>query len=456
MNPLATTALLVYLVIAIVLRFTYGTYHPLWLAALTGALAVFAVVALAKRETAGKPTPSGAPELNRLLWVVVAIGATLLSVDPRLVTATTHAIFALRIECGLVALLAAVYAIRRLQQIEVLESTELRAAVICCAGLLMARALTILAAPAPAIDVYVTNTLACDHALAGENPYAAQYPDIYGGKYAYTQHFFYWPAYLLWALPFRALVGDIRYAVLAADLLTAVGLYVLGRRLQFPRSTSALLAAGWLSCPISLLVVELAWIDPVLVLGSVVLALALAYRRWVLTGLAIGALAATKQYGGLVGVLSLAYVASIDRRAALRAGIAAAVTWGALLAPYLWLDAASFYRSTIAVYLKQPLRADSLSWVAWFKNRLGFEPAGWALLAAYFGVLGAACWLLVWRSQGRLALWAAACALAYGAIFLLGKQAFCNYYYFVGFFVFLTFVLAVAEQQRTVPRTTHA
>jgi hypothetical protein len=235
-----------------------------------------------------------------------------------------------------------------------------------------------------------------------------------------------------------------------------MGLYALSRRLQFPRSTSALVAAGWLSCPISLLVVELAWIDPVLVLASVGLALALASRRWVLAGLAMGCLAATKQYGGLGGILALAYIASLDRRAALKASVAAAVTWLALLGPYLWLDAASFYRSTIAVYLRQPLRADSLSWVAWLRNQLGREPAGWALLLAYVSVLSVACWHLIWRSQGRLAVWAATCALTYGAIFLLGKQAFCNYYYFVGFFVFLTFLLALAEHPRTAARAAHA
>jgi hypothetical protein len=455
MSPLAITALLVYLVIAVVLRCTYGTYHPWWLAVLTAALGVFAVVTLARRRES-EPLPSGElVALNRLLWFVVAIGAGLLALDPRLVTASLRATVALRAECGLVALLAGLYAVRRLRGAELPEKVEWQAALICCAGLLFARALAILAAPAPAIDVFVTSTLACDHALAGENPYAAEYPDIYGGKFGYSQHFFYWPAYLLWALPFRAWAGDIRYALLAADLLAAVGLYALARR-ALPRSTAALVSAAWLSCPIGLLVLELAWIDPVLVLGSVGLTLALAYRRWLLAGLAMGALAAAKQYGGLVGVLALAYLASFDRRAALRAGLAAAAAWLAFLGPFLWLDAASFYRSTIDVYLKLPLRADSLSWVAWLRNQLGREPAGWALGAAYLGVLGVACWHLIWRSQGRLAAWAATCALTYGAIFLLGKQAFCNYYYFVGFFVFLTFVLALAERPRPAQRVVHA
>jgi hypothetical protein len=455
MSPLAVTALLVYVVIAVVLRCTYGTYHPWWLAVLTAALGGFAVVALARRRESDA-LPSGEPiALNRLLWIVVAIGTALLALDPRLVTTGAGSTVALRAECGLVALLAGLYAVRRLRRADVPEQMEWQAALICCAGLLFARALAILAAPAPAIDVFVTSTLACDHALAGENPYAAEYPEIYGGKFGYTQHFFYWPAYLLWALPFRAWTGDIRYALLAADLLAAVGLYALARR-TLPRSTAALVSATWLSCPVSLLVLELAWIDPVLVLGTVGLALALAWRRWLLAGLAMGALAATKQYGGLVGVLALAYLASFDRRAALRAAVAAAAAWLAFLGPFLWLDAASFYHSTVEVYLKVPLRADALSWAAWLHNQLGRQPAGWALAAAYLVVLAVACWHLIWRAQGRLAAWAATCALAYGAIFLLGKQAFCNYYYFVGFFVFLTFVLALAEGPQPAEKVAHA
>ena len=310
--------------------------------------------------------------------------------------------------------------------------------------LLVIRVATLQATPEPRIDVFVTNTFACDYLLAGNNPYAAWYPDIYEGASGYAPGFFYWPTYLYWATPFRALFEDVRFATLAADLLVSGLLLVAGIKLGLSRPAAALVPLVWLSHPVSLMVLELAWIDPVLILGIAGTALCLILRRWLALGIVLGLVAATKQYGGLVGLLSIAAVFAVQRKATPRVVVSAAVTWVAMLGPYVLLDWRSLYERTVGVYIHTPMRPDALSLVAMIRNEWGVEVPGFVLLPVYLAITIAACvWLA--RSDRGLHRWAGVLALCYGAIFLLGKLAFCNYYYVVAFLVLLATLLSVAR-----------
>jgi len=69
--------------------------------------------------------------------------------------------------------------------------------------------LVLLLVPQPFIDVFYFNTLGADHLLAGQNPYAFTYPDIYHGRYTYTVVYFYFPVTLLW-MTLGRLLGDVR------------------------------------------------------------------------------------------------------------------------------------------------------------------------------------------------------------------------------------------------------
>jgi hypothetical protein len=300
--------------------------------------------------------------------------------------------------------------------------------------------------------VFVTNTMACDYLLRGQNPYSAAYPDVYDGKYGYAPGFFYWPAYLVWVAPFRAALGDIRYGIVAADALTAVLLAAAGRKLGLSPYTAWLLPLVWLAHPVSLLVVELAWVDPVLVMGVAALAYCLIAQRWPAAGVAIGLVSATKQYGALVGLLTLVVVLVRHRRAVVPVVATASATWLAMLAPYVLLDGRAFYQRTVAVYVGGAVRTDALSIVALAKNVLGADVPGPWLLMAYLVIVAASVTWLARRRDVSLADWAAVNGLAYGAIFLLGKQAFCNYYYFVTFFLLVYVVASLAEDARRVAR----
>ena len=128
-------------------------------------------------------------------------------------------------------------------------------------SLLALRVLTLVASPQPQIDVFVTNNLACDYLLAGQNPYAATYPDVYKGTLPHLPGFFYWPALLYCLTPFRWR-GDVRDATIAADLITAAMLWASARQLRWQPLPAAFLLLAWLTFPVCLFVLEQAWVDP--------------------------------------------------------------------------------------------------------------------------------------------------------------------------------------------------
>ena len=126
-------------------------------------------------------------------------------------------------------------------------------------------------APDPFVDVFVFQYEASQALLAGLNPYAITYTDIYGpGSGLYgpglsdglrtTYGFVYPPLSLILALP-GYLVGDLRYAHLAAT--TAAGALIAYTR---PSRVAAAAAALFLFTPRFLHVVEQSWTEPFAVL----------------------------------------------------------------------------------------------------------------------------------------------------------------------------------------------
>jgi hypothetical protein len=99
------------------------------------------------------------------------------------------------------------------------------------------------------------------------------------------------------------------------------------------------------------------------------------------------------------------------------------------------------------VLASAPLRPDALSLVGLWLHLPVDEPSGseLALLAGSINLLaiGGSCWWL-YRTQNNSPLkWAGALMFCYFLFFFTGKFAFCNYYYFVSFFILSYFLLAL-------------
>lgn len=312
------------------------------------------------------------------------------------------------------------------------------------ACLIALRLLAIGASPDPWIDVFPINNQACDLIVAGENPYCGQYEDVYHGRYDYRPAFFYWPATLYFNVPFRQLLGDVRYGLVAADVLAAICLLLAARGTALTLRASTLVPLVWLAFPASLLVIEQAWIDPLLVLGAAATLVTLQRRRWWLCGIALGWTAATKQYAGLVGLMSLAWLAGRDFRATWRAGAAALATFAALMTPMIWWNPQAFYQSTIATYLDAVTRQDGLGIAALcLQHDIDVPRAVWSGIEIATIVSLCGCCAL---SRGRiddLRRWAVNLAAVFWTCFLFGKFAFCNYYYFVAVLLLICFIASL-------------
>lgn len=284
--------------------------------------------------------------------------------------------------------------------------------------------------PAPYIDVFVFEAQGADALMAGTNPYAMTFPNIYGHGDFYgpglVQNgrlmfgFPYPPLSLYLSTLSKWLTTDPRWAQLMALTLAAGFMaYAQGGRL------AAGAAALLLMTPRGVFVLEQAWTEPFLicllaasVFCSCRFPRALPY--------VFGLLLAVKQY--TVFMVPLVLLLTPLRGKALwgllwRAGATAV---GVSL-PMIVIDIPAFVRSVVTLQLHQPFRMDSLSYLSWWVSQGHPQPPVWV---AFAGVAVASA-VALWRAPRTPAGFAASIALVYGVFFALNKQAFSNYYYFV-------------------------
>jgi hypothetical protein len=284
--------------------------------------------------------------------------------------------------------------------------------------------------PKPWIDVWVNNTAAVDHFLNGVNPYTQDYPDIYHGAYDYKPGFLYFPGILYWFAPFRWLFGDIRYGFVFANLLIAGGCFRLARELKVPAVTAVAVVLAWLSFPVTFFVLEQAWIDTILGALAVLMFLGIVKKRWILTGICMGAAVAVKQYGFVIAFVGLVLILrQAGWKPVFKAAIAAAVACFAMLLPFMIADFGRFYASTITSQTSSSPRMDAFNATIYLIREYGIMIPGMArMVIAVIGVLGGG-WLVFRRVKPDAADAAGGIFIAFGVPFVFGKWAFCNYYY---------------------------
>jgi len=286
--------------------------------------------------------------------------------------------------------------------------------------------LTPLALPSPRIDVWAWNQHCARALLDGIHPYATQAPDIYRGAFDYgyrTNVLPYMPLVVLADAPAVALAGDYRYLLALCIPSSAWLLRAAGRRLGVAPSTIDLLTMALVLHPRLVYIVAFGWSEPLLVLALATFV----YRRARSPGgigqaIAFYLLPSLKQYALAPALL---YVASRPRPRALLVGLAVAA---ATVAPFLLWNARATVDGLLFSFRHTTFRADSLSLTAAIARLGGGAAPKWLGLAAQLAVAALA-WAFA-RRRGAGALLVAS-ALAVHASFLLGSQAFINYYLFV-------------------------
>ena len=312
-------------------------------------------------------------------------------------------------------------------------------------GYVAAGAALIRLSPSPRIDVWVILQQAADGLARGENMYASQWVGSPGIKDAFT--YLPWTAVLL--APGRWIAGDVRWALLAVGVVTALVVRALaaGRQPRTATTTGstarttagAAVGALLLLLPGTSTQVEQAWTEPLLLACLAGAALALTRGRPLVAVLLFGLGLACKQHLVLLLPLLAAWPRFGVRRAAASAGVA-----GVLVLPWFVAGPAEFWHDTVTLLVNFiPLKFADTLYIAALVD-LGWTPPFWLTGAVVLGTL-AAVTLTVRRRDpdlGELLRWAALVLLVAN---LVNKQAFYNQYWLVAGLVLLSWAVPTGQ-----------
>lgn len=287
--------------------------------------------------------------------------------------------------------------------------------------------------PEPFIDVFFFQRDGVNALLAGNNPYALRYRDIYGNSPFYGEGlsvngilqfgYPYPPLSLLLAIPGQVFGGDYRFSQVAAIALAALLMATArGGRIGFAA------AALWIFTPREFFVIEQGWTEPFVVLGLAAVVFAACRTPRALPYL-LGLFLAVKQY--LVFAVPAAYLLFPKplppRKELLKFALKVFVTGCVVSLPLILWNPAEFWHDVVALQVYQPFRVEAMSFLAWAAQGGGERlPTALAFVAATLGVV-----IGLWRAPRTPAGFAATCSLAFIGFFAFNKQAFCNYYFFV-------------------------
>lgn len=274
--------------------------------------------------------------------------------------------------------------------------------------------------PEPTIDVQLINRAGADALASGENPYVvATAPDTnpYAEEGSEFTGYVYPPMALVLFSLSDWFLGDPRWVSAIAIVLFVI---LLARPWAYrSRAASAallVLALMYAVQPGLGLILRYSWTEPIAL--PFLLAGAMMWQRkpW-LSAVMFGLGFATKQYFVLVFPLLLFW--NDDDRWK-RAGIVTAVAAATVL-PFAALDPVAYWNATIAPSFATAPRPDSTNLVG-----LGIEFPDWVALAVPLLV---ALWL--GRRGGKGASFLAAVAAVMATSFMLGFQAFANYWFLI-------------------------
>jgi uncharacterized membrane protein len=129
----------------------------------------------------------------------------------------------------------------------------------------------------------------------------------------------------------------------------------------------------------------------------------------------------------------------------------AALTWVLLVVPFAIADPPRFLQSTVEGWATALPRPDAMTLQAAYAEWVGAtQPDAMAKVVTpflFFAVLGVSGTLVAfgrWKAP-PLNLLFFSIAAGFGWLFLFAKQAFCNYYYFVAFWVFAGIITSLKD-----------
>ena len=299
------------------------------------------------------------------------------------------------------------------------------------------RILVVFSSPEPIIDVYHITKIAPTVLLNGINPYSYKgYPELY--RSISSNNYGYLPVSFLFFLPFVSIFHDPRAALILAEIAFFIILYFILRHSGFAREykLDQIIPLLFLYNPRFSFITEQSWIDilPILFISLFVVAL-IFWRNWLIPALFFGLALASKTYYLLPMSLFLVRV----KNHGLKLAAGSLVFFFFFLMPFYFWSPKDFVHSTILYPLSfQSLRLDlihqSLTLNSFVFRYFHFDLPFFLIL-----IILAAFYLLIFLRQERgLDSFLRASFIWFFIFFFLNREAFINYYYFVGNLALLT------------------
>lgn len=292
---------------------------------------------------------------------------------------------------------------------------------------LTVRILIIIASPRPVIDVFTILKEAPLSFLSGQNPYDTVYSPVYLG--VATDYYPYWPASFILQIPFIFLFGDPRILLFLADILSAAGLFFLGRK----NYLAQLLVLIYLFRPNSNFILEQSWTTPLPLLLIILSIIIWENRRELLLGVVLGVMTALQP----IYAIFLPFFLLISK--SWRKLILGYLTIVAIfVAPFFLWNPGKFLDKTIFVYFKPASLVPTIPVHLSLNLSTAFYTfTGWdipnLLSISFLFIISLIIFYRLWLMKkqatdiNQLLL---GITIFFYAFYLLFRQAFINYYYF--------------------------
>jgi hypothetical protein len=223
------------------------------------------------------------------------------------------------------------------------------------------------------VDVGYSGVIGANHIVHGQPLYSNNFPsdNEHGDTYGPVNYLVYVPFERVW--PWGGTWNDLpaaHAAAIAFDLLTLLGLFLVGRRLRAGpagRELGVILAYAWVAYPYTLFALESNTNDTLVAMFGVwaLLAIASPLGRGLLTGLAAGA----KFVSFALGPLFARGTGKLFRRGTLEAGLAIVAVVVVAFVPFLGPGIKEVWHRTLGYQISRPSpfsvwgQAASLDWL---------------------------------------------------------------------------------------------
>lgn len=270
---------------------------------------------------------------------------------------------------------------------------------VVCAGIILGGT--------PRIDVWVILQDTANGLLRHQDPYRMSFPNVPPGQT--SSCFNYLPSTFLLTAPGRWLFGDVRWVEAGCVVASAA---LLARHVRSTRGLPLAVLVGVLPC--TLLVVQQAWTEPMLLLSLCATAVAVDRGwRWWLAPAALGVGLANKQHAVVLLPFLLLYRDFGPRRT-----LTAVAAGTAITLPWVLADAGRFKTCVADFYLGESAPTMSLSVWRWL-------PDGWQLPILLAGTAAVTVLALRRCPRGGAGLLSGS-GLVLATFDLLNKQTFAN------------------------------